>query len=241
MAERGYGFPALILGACIAAAGYWVGQGAERFRTGDRTVTIKGLAEQAVRSDFAVWSLVFRRGGNDFGAVQQALATDRDQVLAFLREQGFKDEELEVRPLQVQDLFARDYAQGGVPLRFNGQGRVDVKTARVDAVAGAVNKVDPLIKAGIQLTGESEGGSGPRYLLRGFNELKPKLLAAATENAREQANRFASEAGAALGPLKSANQGVIRVLDDDGGDMDSTGQTIGKRLRVVSTFEYALR
>ncbi len=232
---------ALILALGVAAGGFWIGQGVERFRTGDRTVTIKGLAEQAVKSDYAVWTLSFRRGGNDFGNLQQTLAADREQVIAFLKGQGFKDDELDVRPLQVQDLFARDFAQGGVPLRFNGQGRVDVKTARVDAVAAAANKVDPLIKAGVQLTGEGEGASGPRYLLRGFNELKPKLLTAATENAREQATRFTQEAGATLGALKSANQGVIRVLDDDGSDMDSSGQTIGKRLRVVSTFEYSLK
>lgn len=46
-------------------------------------------------------------------------------------------------------------------------------------------------------------------------------------------------AGATLGPLKNPNQGVIRVLDGDGSDMDSAG-TIRKRLRVVSTFEFAL-
>jgi len=65
------------------------------------------------------------------------------------------------------------------------------------------------------------------------------LLEAATSNAREQATRFAEDAGATLGRLKSANQGVIRVIDDDGSDMDS-GRTVGKRLRVVSTFEYTL-
>ncbi|MEE4461025.1 SIMPL domain-containing protein, partial [Azotobacter chroococcum] len=78
-----------------------------------------------------------------------------------------------------------------------------------------------------------------RYQLRGFNEVKPKLLEEATLNARAQAAKFAADAGATLGRLKNANQGVIRVLDSDGGEEDS-GRTIGKRLRVVSTFEYAL-
>jgi hypothetical protein len=95
-----------------------------------------------------------------------------------------------------------------------------------------------LIQAGIQLAGE-EGVGGPRFQLRGFNEIKPKLLEAATHNAREQAAKFAADAGASLGPLKNANQGVISVLDDDGRGVDS-GRTIGKRLRVVSTFEFEL-
>ena len=52
--------------------------------------------------------------------------------------------------------------------------------------------------------------------------------------------RFAAEAGADLGPLKNANQGVIRITGDDGNDYDDGGSRT-KRLRVVSTFEYELR
>lgn len=239
MADTRIGFlPALLLAGAVAFAGVQVGKGIERFRTADRTVTVKGLAERDVKSDFAVWTLSFRRAANDFAAVQQMLTGDRERIVAFLRGEGFSDAEIDIRPLQVQDLLAREYGSERVALRFNGQGQVTVKSTRVDAVAQASNKVDPLIEAGIQLGGDDAGG-GPRYQLRGFNDIKPHLLEEATLSAREQARKFAADAGATLGPLKSANQGAIRILDDDGSDMDSS-RTIGKRLRVVSTFEFAL-
>lgn len=206
----------------------------------DRSVTVKGLAEKDIESDFAVWTLAFRRGGNDFGAVQQALAGDRDKVAAFLKARGFTEAEIEVKPLQVQDLFTREYAQGNQPFRFNGTGQVLVKSARVAEVEAAARAVDPLIQAGVQLGGDGEGRSGPRFQLRGFNDIKAPLLAEATRNAREQADKFAAEAGADLGPLKNANQGVIRITGDDGNDFDD-GSSRMKRLRVVSTFEYELR
>jgi uncharacterized protein len=231
---------ALVVGVSIAAAGFFVGSGLERFRLADRSVTVKGLAEQVVDSDYAVWVLGFRRAGPEFGVVQQALAADRERVLAFLRERGFTEQELEIRPLQVQDLYAREYGQGNQPLRFNGTGQVLVKSARVAEVEQAALAVDPLIQAGVQLGGPDEGPAGPRYQLRGFNDLKGPLLAEATRNAREQADKFAAEAGARLGPLRSANQGVIRISGDDGNDFDD-GRSRSKRLRVVSTFEYALR
>ena len=231
---------ALLVGAGIAIAGWSVSQGLERFRMSDRSVTVKGLAEKNVESDFAIWTLAFRRAGNDFGGVQKALAQDREQVSAFLTARGFTAEEVEVRPLEVQDLYARDYAQGNTPFRFNGSGQVLVKSARVVEVEKAALAVDPLIQAGVQLGGENQGRSGPRYQLRGFNDFKAPLLAEATRNAREQADKFAAEAGAQLGPLKNANQGVIRITGDDGNDYDD-GSSRGKRLRVVSTFEYELR
>ncbi|ENO86697.1 SIMPL domain-containing protein [Thauera linaloolentis] len=239
MAEAKIGLiPALLLAGGVAFAGLQVGKGIERFRMADRSITVKGLAERDVKSDFAVWTLSFRRAADEFSAVQQALTSDREQVVSFLRSQGFDDAEIEVRPLQVQDLLAREYGPERVALRFNGQGQVTVKSARVEAVAAASNKVDPLIATGIQLGGDGHG-EWPSYQLRGFNDIKPLLLEEATRSAREQATKFAADAGARLGALKNANQGAIRILDDDGSDMDSS-RTIGKRLRVVSTFEFGL-
>ncbi|MGE0096893.1 MAG: SIMPL domain-containing protein [Hydrogenophaga sp.] len=233
-------FTALLVGAGIALAGFAVGQGLERFRMSDRSVTVKGLAEKDVESDFAIWTLGFRRAGADFNQVQQNLSADRDKVLAFLKARGFTETDIEARPLQVQDLYAREYAQGNQPFRFNGTGQVLVKSARVAEVESAARAVDPLIQAGVQLGADNEGRSGPRFQLRGFNDIKAPLLAEATRNAREQADKFAAEAGAELGPLKNANQGVIRITGDDGNDFDD-GSSRMKRLRVVSTFEYELK
>jgi hypothetical protein len=227
---------ALLVAAGLAAAGWAVRQGLERFRMSDRSVTVKGLAEREVESDFVVWKLAFRRAGNVFGEVQKALAADRDQVEAFLRGAGLEDSEVEVRPLQVTDVYSREYSPSNQPLRYTGSGQVLVKSARVAAVTKAALSIDPLIQAGVVI----DGGNGPRYQLRGFNDVKAPLLAEATRNAREQAAKFASEAGASLGALKSANQGVIRISGDDGSDFDD-GSSRVKRLRVVSTFEYELR
>lgn len=239
--QRPIGFIAAVLIAFgLAAGGFLVGKGLERFRSADRSITVKGLAEQDVEADYAIWALSFRRGGNEFGAVQKALAGDRDRVVAFLKERRFTDDEIEVRPLEVQDLYAREYGSSNQPLRFQGTGRVIVKSARPKEVAAAALAVDPLIQAGVQLGGSDGGMSfGPRYELRGFNQIKAPLLAQATKNAREQAEKFASDAGAKLGALRNANQGVITIGDGDGNDGDA-GSARVKRLRVVSTFEYVL-
>ena len=69
---------------------------------------------------------------------------------------------------------------------------------------------------------------------------KAPLLAEATRNAREQAQKFAAEAGASLGPLRSANQGVIQIGGADGQGFDDGSSRI-KRLRVVSSFQYTLQ
>jgi uncharacterized protein len=231
---------AAVIGAGIAASGYLVGKGLTGFRGDFRTITVKGLAEKSVEADFAMWNVSFRRAGTEFAQVQQQLVSDRDKVLAFLKARGFTEVELEVRPLNVKDLLAREFAQNNQPFRFNGTGQVVVKTKRVAEVEKATLALDPLIQSGIQIAGEGDGPTGPRYFLQGFNAVKGELLSEATKSAREQATKFAAEAGAKLGTLRSANQGAIRLSGDDGNEGDD-GSSRMKRLRVVSTFEYALQ
>ncbi|MEN9789611.1 MAG: hypothetical protein RLZZ473_1675 [Pseudomonadota bacterium] len=236
MANNESVFAAVVIAIGLGVGGSNVGKGIERFRIDDRTITVKGLAEQDVAADYATWNLVFRRGGNSFSEVQRALANDREQVLAFLRKAGLEPTEYEIQPLQIEDLYSRDFAAQNQPLRYTGTGRVSVKSKRTELVTKTALAVDPLVQQGVALM----GGNGPFYQLRGFNEVKAPLLAAATRNARQQAEQFAKEAGANLGRLRSANQGVISISGADGNQFgDDLGSRM-KRLRVVSTFQYEL-
>lgn len=232
--------PSILIAASLAVAGWSVGEGLKSFRQADRQLTIKGLAEQDVKSDFAIWTLSFRRAAGQYDEVRRQLAEDREEVVNFLLSQGFAQSDIERRPMRITDLLAREYGPQDVTFRYNGQASVTLRSSDVEAVATAANSIDPLIQQGVQMSQEGPMGGSPRYLLRGFNELKPILLEEAVKNAAEQAQKFAADAGARLGSLKRADQGTIQILDDDGSDGYTSGQTIGKRLRVVSTFVYSL-
>ena len=236
MASNDYLFPALIISIGAAVAANNIAEGLERFRMADRTITVKGLAERDVESDFVIWNIVFRRAGNSFGEVQRSLAADRELVVAFLKKAGLEPAEFEIQPLQIEDMFSRDFGPQNQPLRFTGTGRLTVSSTRIDLVTKTALAVDPLIQQGVAL----QGGNGPWYQLRGFNEAKAPLLAAATRNARQQAEQFAKEAGAGLGPLRSANQGVISITAANGSQFGDDMSSRMKRLRVVSTFQYEL-
>lgn len=233
--------PAILISAGLGVSGWYVGQGLESFRQAERFITIKGLAEQDVKSDFAIWTLSFRRAGAQYQEVREALADDRQAVVTFLESKGFTSEEIEPRSMRITDLLAREFGQQDVALRYTGEGSVVVRSTRVNLVESSASNIDPLIEQGVPMSQDGMAGGSPRYFLRGFNEVKPLLLEQAVNNAREQAQKFAADAGATLGGLRRADQGIIRILDDDGSDGFSSGTTIGKRLRVVSTFEYLLK
>src|SRR5690242_16143005 len=182
---------AAIVGLCLlvglSVAGYFVGRGATRFRSDTRVVTVKGLVEREVKSDQAVWTLGLRRASETLQDAHARISADRDAAVAFLRKQGFAEAEIERQPTRTVDKLAREYGQPQAADRFRYvvTSSVVVRTTNVDLVRTALGSTEELLKAGVVLDGEREGGgANPRYVVSKFNDLRPQLLADATRNAR---------------------------------------------------------
>lgn len=240
---------AIIIGVCLlvglSIGGYFIGKGGARFKSETRTVTVKGLVEKEVKADQAVWTLRFRRASEDLKDGHAKISADRETALAFLKNQGFKDEEISRQPTRTLDKLAREYGQTQATerLRYVVTSSLVVTSANVDLVTKGLGATEELLKAGVLLDGQ-EGPANPRYVITTFNALRPQLLADATKNARLTAQQFASDSGATIGKIRSANQGAIQIFGTDGMDESepySPTSTPGKKIRVVSTFEFELK
>ena len=223
-------------------AGQQIGQGTARFRADNRSLIVKGLAEQEVKADLATWNIAFRRAGNDYAQLQSEIKADKEAVQAFLTKQGFTPAEVQQQPTRTVDKLTNEYSnnQGEDKARFILTGKYTVKSKNVDQVATALGHLDELQAQGILL--DSDGGANPSYALTNFNDqLRPLLLDQATANAKVTAEQMAKKLGVKVGKLRSANQGVIQIF---GADQDSEygGEgAIQKKLRVVSTLEFDLK
>jgi uncharacterized protein len=242
---------AVIVGASLlvglALAGYFIGKGSARFKSDTRTVTVKGLVEKEVKADQAVWVLHFRRASEDIRDAHTKISSDREATIAFLKNQGFIDEDISRQPTRTIDKLAREYGQNQANerLRYVVTSSLLVTTTNIDLVTKALGATEELLKSGVLLDGQrEEGAANPRYVITTFNALRPQLLAEATKNARLTAQQFASDSGAEVGKIRSANQGTIQIFGSDGNDESapySPTSTPSKKIRVVSTFEFELR
>lgn len=242
---------AVMVGFCLlvglAAGGYFIGKGAARFKSELRTVTVKGLVEKEVKADQAVWALRFRRASEDLKNVHSRISADMEAASAFLKSKGFKDEEIVRQPTRTIDKLASEFGQPQAAERYRYvvTSALLVDTRNVDLVIKAVGATEELLKSGVVLDGQQEGSAAnPRYIVTTFNALRPQLLAEATKNARLTAQQFAADSGAQVGKIRSANQGAIQIFGSDGNDESapySPTSTPGKKIRVVSTFEFELR
>jgi hypothetical protein len=232
---------AAVLAVGLVFAGWLIGTGLQVARKADRFVTVKGIAERTVAADLAIWPLRFVATGDELPTVQAELDRQQAAVLAFLQGLGFSDEEIELQDLQVTDLYAQAYRSGAVEDRFIVARTVTVRTAKVDAVRAASQRVGELVEARVVLSSEmGPAGNSPSYLFTGLVELKPAMIAEATANAREAAQQFATDSGSRLGGIRRANQGLFQILPRDDAPGSFEARQVDKTVRVVSTIDYLL-
>jgi uncharacterized protein len=228
---------ALILGLGLAAAGFLVGRGFERGRSVDRYVTVKGLAETFVKADLAVWPLRITATGNDLGQVQTKIDTDLTTITRFLTGHGIEAAAIQPQRVEVTDLLAQAYRQEAVrDNRFIVAQTVIVRTPQVDRVAELNRATGELVRQGVVLADTG----GPSYLFTKLNDIKPKMLADATRNAREAAEQFAADSGSEIAEIRRASQGLFEILARDPAPGLSEQNQVDKQIRVVSTVEYRL-
>lgn len=229
---------AVIVALGVAAAGWFVGDGFRAGRPSERYVTVKGVAEREVRADLALWTIRFVATGDDLAAVQTKSRADAQRVTDFLVGAGLPAEGIEVQGIEVTDALANPYRSGPVTSRFVVAQSLLLRTTQVDAVAAASQRVGDLVDAGVVLS--AQGDAGPSYLFTRLNDVKPAMIAEATQRAREGAEQFARDAGSRVGGIRRANQGLFQILPRDGAPNAREHQQIAKTVRVVSTLEYLL-
>jgi hypothetical protein len=224
---------ALLIALGLLGAGWFAGQGMAKLRTADRFVTVKGSAEKIVDADLVVWPLSQTVGGNELGAVQAQLDANTATIRTFLAGAGFKDDEIVVSPPRLEDRWSYAYGENRPPERYRYSNTVTLRTSRVREALVALRRSGDIVAKGVLLN--TEEGGGPEFDYTRLNDIKPALIAEATEAARKSAEQFAKDSGARLGGIRSANQGVVSISDRDRGSPQV------KTVRVVTTVEYFLK
>ena len=231
--------PAVVVGGLLATGliggGAMVGQGVINARVGDRTVTVKGLAERNVEADLAVLPLKFTASGEVLSEVQGRIDADLATVRQFLTQQGYPAEAVTLGQLSVADTRSREWGSQGNGPRFIVSQTVVVRTGDVARVQGTSRALNELVRQGVVL----QDYAGPTYVFTGLNEVRPAMIGEATAAAKSGAQRFAHDSGARLGPIRQATQGSFEILARD--EVDSETSTPDKKVRVVTTMTYGLR
>lgn len=228
----------LILGVCIiiglSSLGYLLGNAAIKYKEFERTVTVKGLSEREYKADIVIWPIQFNVAGNDLEKMYDAIDSNTAKIQAFLEKSGIGADEISFSSPSIIDKSAQQYGNDTqVKFRYTATQTVTVYSKNIDVVRSVMGKMSALGKQGIVFTGDNYQAQ-TEYLFTRLNEVKPKMIEEATQNAREVAEKFASDSKSTLGKIKTASQGQFSISERDKNNPQI------KKVRVVSTVTYYL-
>lgn len=110
-------------------------------------------------------------------------------------------------------------------------------------------KTGDLLNAGVVLSTDEWSGSGLKFIFSKLNQIKPKMLTEAINNAKNAAVQFTRESNTQLGTLRKASQGLFSIQDRDdflssqneSGHAYPQGKSdIYKTVRVVISVDYTV-
>lgn len=224
--------PSLLVAVAIVVLGLCLKAGIDGFSHRDRAVTVRGLCEKEVMANKVTWPIVTKEMGNELPAIYDKIQRNNDAILAFLKDNGIEDSEISVNPPAVNDRMANSYSNENVRYRYNVTNVIVVTSSKVDKIRKLIEAQTQLLKQGIAVAEDYEYQTTYEYT--DLNSIKPEMIAEATRNAREAANKFAADSDSRLGKIKTATQGQFSITDRD------QYTPYIKNIRIVTYIDYYL-
>jgi uncharacterized protein len=223
-----------IFSAGLVLSGFVLGDGLRRAKASDRSVSVRGVAERDVTADLATWQVSFSEEGTSLAPVQQLVDQRSNAVRAFFAAAGFSAAEISDTGTSATKSYDNQREQDRVTVSRS----IQLRSTKVMQVRGAYARQAELVRAGVPLS-----ESSVHYTFTRLNGIKPAMIAEANQAARNNAEQFAHDSGAAVGRIKSASQGYFTVGARDGegdGEGSNDDGSPFQKVRVVTAVDYDL-
>lgn len=211
----------------------------------NQTISVTGLGEESFTSDLIVWQANFTKRGTDLKAISAELNNDRSKIKKYLTSKGISEKDIVFSAVNINKEYSNIYDVHGNFVSSNFTGYLLSQTLRieskeVDKIETISREVTELIDQNIELTSLE-----PDYYYTKLAELKLKMIENATKDARERAEKMASNAGSSLGDLKNASMGVIQITAKNSAEDYSWGGSFNtssklKTASITIRLEYGI-
>jgi len=222
---------AAILALGLALGGCFIYAGIHELSVMNRGVTVKGLSEKDVTSDYVVWPMSFQLNGNDLPELYEILNILGDSLQEFFVQKGFTPEEVTIGNTHVDDNWSNYYTERRPTYRYTLHSSIIISTSEIQKVIDNQSCPSELLSKGLILNSYEWSAD---YSYKGLSSLKPEMIEEATKNARAVAQKFAEDSHSRLGNIRHASQGQFSIESDE-------NRPWIKHVRVVTTVEYSLK
>ncbi|MFM7080253.1 MAG: SIMPL domain-containing protein [Bacteroidota bacterium] len=231
---------AVIIGFSIIITAWVLGNAFQNRNKSANTISVTGLGTKDFVSDLIVWSGSFSKRNMVLKDAYSELDKDRETIRTYLKKKGIPDANIVFSAVGINKEFETVYdTQMNIKeQRFAGyllDQTVTIESKEVDKIEDISRQVSELINSGVEFYSQE-----PQYYYTKLSELKIEMIAQATKDANERAERIADNAGSSIGSLKTASMGVFQIVAQNSSEDFSWGgsfNTSSKRKTANITVE----
>lgn len=239
-----------IIAIAIAALGFIIGlallgNAVKNRNKGENTISVTGLGTKTFTSDLITWDGRFSRNSFELQSAYNELASDRKIIEEYLKSKGIKSAEMVFSAVDIQKMYNyTNDGNGNSSQIFSGYQltqTVSLESKEVEKIENISRNITEIINRGIEFT-----SSTPNYFYTKLSEVKQQMIADATKDARQRAEKIAENSGAGLGNLKKATMGVIQITAPNSTEEYSWGGTYNtaskeKEASITIKLEYQVK
>lgn len=236
-----------IIAITIAALGFIIGLGIlgnaiKNRNKSENTISVTGLGTKQFTSDLITWSGNFSRNSFDLKEAYNDLANDRKIIEDYLVSKGISKKDMIFSAVDIQKQFTyQTGANGSSYQTFSGyklSQDISIESKDVPKIENVSRNITEIINLGIEFT-----SSSPNYFYTKLAEVKHQMIADATKDARQRAEKIAENSGSSLGKLKKAVMGVTQITAPNSTEEYSYGGTFNtsskyKEASITIKLEY---
>jgi len=236
----------IILGVCIAVATIVAslilsGGFLKVMKFWQHTITVKGTAQEIIKSDYIVWNCSISRRDKSLQKSYKDLKEDLNNVLAYLASKQVNKGDMHINQIATTKLFQKDSDGKDTDIvdGYELSQSIEIRSNDIDKIDTLAHQSTELIDQGINFESAT-----PSYFYTKIDALKVEMLAKATENAKLRAKSMVSSVGNKIGGLQSAKMGVFQITPvtstqvSDYGEDDTTA--LDKKVIVVVNASFSI-
>lgn len=199
---------ALILVGGLIAATIIGTNGLITIKSSRTSIVVTGSAKQQITSDLIVWSGYFNSQAPVLKDAYTTLEANREKVKNYLVKQGIKEADLKFSSITTSVYYVtNDYNVMTNQIDYYDLSQnIEITSSEIDKVTDISRNATELLNEGVQFQ-----SNPPQYMYTKLSDIKVTMLAEATKDARERAEKIAENAGSKLGGLTYADMGVMQI------------------------------
>lgn len=214
---------ALIVGIALVISTFLLADAFKNRNSGADTISVTGLGSIDFVADLIVWNSSFSKKSTDLKSAYASLENDRNALKNYLVSKGIKETEIVFSSVSISKDFENSYDQNynvrsQVFTGYTLTQSVQIESKEVEKIENISRQVTELINSGVELY-----SNPPEYYYTKLAELKLKMIAEATKDAKSRAEQIAENAGAKLGDLKKSDMGVFQIVAQNSSEEYSWG------------------